>query len=202
MQVILPEKTPVARNIARRIRAVEPRDVFGHALPDSGFDASGVCCFLRPPASSPKPSSPKHSRNPWANFLRRCGPSPVSGQREQDGVHRSPESSLCPGPGLPHVTPAVFRCSRLSFASLIRLALARAETLRPAPAALMLRAHPARPSGFGSPGNISYLSQTRLDEIFPVPPEKGRPAVLGAAASHSPGCPSETGRKGVTDACI
>jgi hypothetical protein len=33
-------------------------------------------------------------------------------------------------------------------------------------------------------------------------PRKSTPPGLGAAATRSPGCPSQTGRKGVTDACI
>ena len=81
------------------------------------------------------------------------------------------------------------------------LALARAETLRPAPGVVLLRAHSARPAGFGSPANISRLSQTRLDEILPVPPKKHAPS-LGSSSHSLSGCPSQTGRKGVTDACI
>jgi hypothetical protein len=81
------------------------------------------------------------------------------------------------------------------------LALARAETLRPAPGVALLRANSARPPGFGSPGNISNLSQPRLDEILPVPPKK-HGSRLGSSSRSLSGCPSQTGRKGVTDACI
>jgi len=65
-----------------------------------------------------------------------------------------------------------FALLSVSLSSPSGLALARAETLRPAPAAVLLRATTARPAGFGSPGNISHLSQTRLAEILPVPPKK------------------------------
>jgi hypothetical protein len=63
------------------------------------------------------------------------------------------------------------------------LALARAETLRPSPGVVLLRAHSARPAGFGSPANIPTLSQTRLDEILPVPPKKHAPRL--GSSSHS-----------------
>jgi len=74
------------------------------------------------------------------------------------------------------------------------LALARAETLRPAPGAALLRANSARPPGFGSPSNISKLSQPRLDEILPVPPKKHVPG-LGAAAARSPGAQAKRAEK-------
>jgi len=118
-----------------------------------------------------------------------------------DGFFRSPGSSRRPGSDRTHVRPAISSCSPSLLSYPSRLALARAETLRPAPPAALLRAHPARPSGFGSPGNISDLSQTRLDEILPVPPKK-HVRRLGSSSRSLFGCPSETGRKGVTDACI
>jgi hypothetical protein len=94
-----------------------------------------------------------------------------------------------------------FALLSISLSSPSGLALARAETLRPAPAAVLLRATTARPAGFGSPGNISYLSQPRLAEILPVPPKKHAPR-LGSSSLSLSVCPSQTGRKGVTDACI
>ena len=89
----------------------------------------------------------------------------------------------------------------VSLSSPFGLPPARAETLRPAPGFVLLRANSARPAGFGSPANISKLSQNQLDEILPVPPKK-HAFRLGSSSRSLSGCPSQTGRKGVTDACI
>lgn len=89
---------------------------------------------------------------------------------------------------------AISSCFPFLFPSLFGLALARAETLRPAPGAALLRATPARPPGFGSPNNISNLSQNRLQEILPVPPKK-HAASLGSSSLSLCGCPSQNGQK-------
>lgn len=102
------------------------------------------------------------------------GPSSIYRWRSRAHTRSLPGATpdLCVTNRLPHVPSAVDSCSPFLFPSLIRLALASAETLRPAPLAVLLLAHPARPSGFGSPGNISTLSHPPLDEILPVPPKK------------------------------
>jgi len=124
------------------------------------------------------------------------------------GCYGHSATEICRGRSLPSSRPASATIDRSDFLLLsallsypFGLALARAETLRPAPGAALLRATPARPPGFGSPANISNLSQTRLQEILPVPPKKHVPR-LGSSSLSLSGCPSQTGRKGVTDACI
>jgi hypothetical protein len=82
----------------------------------------------------------------------------------------------------------------VSLSSPFGLALARAETLRPAPGVVLLRANSARPKGFGSPSNISKLSQTRLDEILPVPPKK-HASRLGSSSRSLSGVPKPNGQK-------
>jgi hypothetical protein len=120
-------------------------------------------------------------------------------------IRQQKPAEAVPGFGLvprhPHSIAAISSCFRFLFPSRFGLALARAETLRPAPGAALLRATPARPPGFGSPANISNLSQNRLQEILPVPPKKHVPR-FGSSSLSLSGCPSQTGKKGLTDACI
>ena len=93
-----------------------------------------------------------------------------------------------------HSIAAISSCFPFLFPSRFGLALARAETLRPAPGAALLPATPARPPGFGSPANISNLSQNPLQEILPVPPKKPAPR-LGSSSLSLSGCPSQNGQK-------
>ena len=58
----------------------------------------------------------------------------------------------------------------------------------------------ARPAGFGSPVKIAKRSQKRLPAILPVPPKK-HACRLGSSSLSLFKCPSQTGRKGVTNAC-
>src|SRR3954451_3035160 len=68
-----------------------------------------------------------------------------------------------------------------------RLALARAETLRPAPAAVLLRAL-RRTLRVSAPPNIANRSQYQLAAILLVPPKK-HALRLGSSRHSRFGCP-------------
>ena len=127
---------------------------------------------------------------PWSSFQELAVAMDI-GQRRSARI-AAPSVGLVPPH--PHLGSRDFLLLSVSLSFPFGLALVRAETLRPAPGAALLRANSARPPGFGSPSNISNLSQPRLDEILPVPPKKHVPG-LGAAASRSPGAQAKRAEK-------